>query len=148
MDDTGDETEALAATLMMEPGEFARLFGAEWRPVPLFWVGGDVDVLAGPWWVGGDPPQLMLRAEDRGVSVAKPVGFWSGHELGYRPVDPQFVGLADLRAPETAALLRRLVLSRRRGFRWCRYCRRPTPPELRVDEVCMGCASTWDGIVF
>jgi hypothetical protein len=45
-------------------------------------------------------------------------------------------------------LVEKLLQSRRRTFRYCRYCRRVTPPEERLAEhVCFGCGSTWQGVV-
>jgi len=41
-----------------------------------------------------------------------------------------------------------LLKRRRSGFRYCRYCRQVTPPELRDGDSCMGCASRWEGVVY
>ena len=53
--------------------------------------------------------------------------------------------LLDAARPVIAEALRR----RRAQFRYCRYCRRLTPPEERLEsDVCYGCGSDWRGVVY
>ena len=38
---------------------------------------------------------------------------------------------------------------RRKQFAECKYCKRKYPPESRIsDDVCHGCATTYEGVVF
>jgi len=78
-----DRTADLAAVLGMPDEEFARIFGAGRResdgPV---WHDFDSDPSGGleaevtPWFIAGDPPQLMARVFYHGVLLAIPEGSW------------------------------------------------------------------------
>jgi hypothetical protein len=53
-----------------------------------------------------------------------------------------------LRPDEVAHAVEQAVLRRRRSFRWCRTCRRVTPPEHMHDSSeCQGCAERYRGVV-
>ncbi|GAB2855024.1 hypothetical protein GCM10027026_00810 [Myroides odoratimimus subsp. xuanwuensis] len=149
-------TERLAQTLAVPVVDFVDAFGAGWLPLPD--EGANSDALPeewgsafGPWHVSGEPYQLTLRTLDDGVELGVPVGSWGGsHGLRWESSDrrtvngmgPEFV---DAARPVIAALLKR----RRARFRYCRYCRRLTPPEERLEvDVCYGCGSTWRGVIY
>lgn len=149
-------TSQLADTLAMPVTRFIEIFGAPWvenwatpwhdfDSDPSGGLGGEVT----PWHIAGDPPQLMVRVFHHGVFIAAPHGVWSGvAELEYQPRDQVYVGADDLPTRGTE-VVKSLLTSRRRSFRYCRYCLRSTPPEERVaDDTCNGCASRHEGIVF
>lgn len=156
MEPREDLSEDLARTLGMEVLDFIELFGAGWienaGPV---WHDFDSDPSGGegyevtPWMIAGEPPQLMIRVFDHGVFIAEPEGEWRGsHDLTYRPGMQRYLGREEFSTravAATAEMLRR----RRRTFRYCRHCRSLTPPELRADkDLCMGCESSWFGVVY
>jgi hypothetical protein len=148
----------LADRLGMDVHEFVEIFGAGWRyPGPA--AGGDGRAwssamwlpLSADWFVTGGPPQLMLRVRDTAFELAIPEGLWAGgtHGLEYGPSDRRTVWLDEWDRAETSELVDHMLRRRRRRFRYCRYCRALTPPELQTDpDVCMGCAQTWQGVVF
>lgn len=156
LDDT-DHTADLAAVLGLSAAEFARTFGADWRgspgPTPHDFdadpsgaLGADVT----PWHVGGDPAQLMMRVFAHGVFLALPEGTWAGgtHDLRYWPGRQQYIPRDEIATAETETAVRDLLRRRRSTFRYCRYCRQPTPPELQTGDSCMGCASAWENVVY
>lgn len=50
---------------------------------------------------------------------------------------------------DLARLLDRALKARQREFKRCRYCGESVPPEHRIsDDVCHGCASRYEGVVF
>ena len=152
-----ETTDALAAVLGIEVGAFADVFGAGWLeesgPVAHDF---DADPSGGggypvtPWHIAGNPPQLMLRVFPHGVFVARPEGVWrhGTHGLGYEPSQQEYVAGQEVltRGPD---VVRRLLSARRRTFRYCRYCYDRVPPERRIDDdLCMGCATAWHGVVY
>jgi hypothetical protein len=149
-------TETLAHVLGLPVDEFVEVFGAGWKSAPE--QGHDFDAdpsgignLFGPWFVAGDPFQLMLRPMDGGAELAVPVGRWAGaHTLMWQAENRRFVpGFGDALLA-TALPVVTDVLRRRRGtFRYCRYCRRLTPPEERLEpDVCYGCGTAWRGVIY
>ena len=78
-------TRALAEQLDLPVQEFIEVFGAGWQALPN--AGHDFDALVGPWYIAGDPFQLMLRIRPdlEAVDVARPKGIWAGHSLVWRP---------------------------------------------------------------
>lgn len=150
-------TAELAERLEMPLLEFAELFGAGWveneGPVRHDYdsdpSGGD-GMPVTPWMIAGEPPQLMIRVFHHGVFVAEPEGQWrhGSHGLEYHPGMQRYLARDDFatRGQETVA---EMLKRRQRTFRYCRFCRHPTPPELRFEkEVCMGCATEWYGVVY
>ncbi|GAA2147107.1 hypothetical protein GCM10009844_24000 [Nocardioides koreensis] len=152
-----DRTGELAEILGMPARDFAELFGAGWTendgPV---WHDYDSDPSGGgglpvtPWMIAGDPPQLMIRVFHHGVFLAQPEGEWrhGSHGLEYRPGLQRYLPSDEFgtRGPE---MIGELLRRRRRTFRYCRFCRGLTPPELRIDkDVCMGCGTEWYGVVY
>ncbi|MBM9459497.1 hypothetical protein JK386_06250 [Nocardioides sp. zg-536] len=154
MEEKPDLTGELAAIIGLEIEEFAELFGAGWRveePGP--WHDYDADPSGGegcpatPWHVAGDPAQLMIRVFAHGVFLASPHGRSIDHRVAYRPERQQYVAAYELE--QAREVVKRLHTSRRRTFRYCRYCRVHTAPEGRFDhDVCYGCATTWFGIIY
>jgi hypothetical protein len=159
MDETDqtDRTAELASVLGLSALAFARLFGTGWGEPPGH-VTQDFDSEppdglkpeATPWFLSGESPQLMIRVFDHGVFLARPEGSSSAgtHDLVYRPADGRNFGLHELGAPEAKEHVRDLLRRRRSTFRYCRYCRRVTPAELRIGDSCMECATAWEGIVY
>ena len=156
---TGWTTDALARDLGWDATEFADLFGGAWRlaeSAPVFHdfdadPSGGGGLPLGSWHVLGEPPQLMLRLSPwNGVFLARPEGVWAGgtHRLEYHAVDEHYLP-DDRLEVEAAGVVRRLVTARRRTFRYCPYCLEQVPPERRAEaDVCMGCASSWLGVVY
>lgn len=151
----------LAATLGIDLREFVDIFGAAWRRNDAEpWHDYDEDPSGKlafeptPWFIAGEPPQLMLRVFPHGVFVGRPEGIWAHgtHGLEYQPGHQEYVGRD--REPETFAeradvVVRKMLTARRRTFKYCPYCRAQTPPELRwKDDRCQDCASQWDGVVY
>lgn len=151
-----DHTGELAKTLGLSDLAFADLFGANWRAAPgPQWHDYDSDPSGGegipatPWMLAGDPPHLMVRVFHHGVFLAVPEGDWSGgsHGLIYRPGEERYLSKREFE--HATAHVAQMLCIRREEFRYCRYCREHTPPELRrQDDVCMGCATAWRGLVY
>lgn len=151
-----DSTEALAREVGVSLEDFVEVFGTDWRLVPDQGIDFDADPdgvgnLYGPWYVAGEPYQLMLRPGGDGVELGIPAGQWAGaHTLSWQSHDRHFVpgtgpSLLVAAAPIVAHLLKR----RRASFRYCRYCRRITPPEERLErDVCYGCGTAVRGIIY
>ena len=151
-----DYTEALAQTVGVSVWDLIEVLGAEWHLLP---DGGD-DSQAGPsgsgdhfgqWFASGVPFQLALRLTDGGIEVGVPGRRWAGaHTPVWHVHNRCFVpgfGQAVLTAarPVVAEALKK----RRSAFRYCRYCRRQTPPEGRnLPDVCFGCATMWLGHIY
>ncbi len=144
-----DCSQELATELGLDVDVLVELLGAGWRRASSHerLSLGDEDQ---PWWLAGDPVQLMLSADQwsRTLVLAVPRGEWRGPgELVYVPTRPFHVELHD--PPE---VIQRAVAdalrSRRSNFRYCRYCRYQMAPEYRHEpNVCMGCSERWLGVV-
>lgn len=153
-----DATTELAATLGLEPAEFARLFGTGWSALPTDDMGHDFDMDPSgglgmdvtPWHIAGDPPVLMLRAFSHGVFLARPEAYWrhGTHGLAYRERDMAYLSRKDVGIDRVEAVVRPLLHRRRRTMRYCSYCRNQTPPEELVGDACPGCARSWGELVF
>jgi len=99
------------------------------------------------WYVAGEPAQVMLGVlgDKEPLLVGRPQVKWESHRAVLQPQAPEVVNSFD----DLAVVLRRVCLARHRTFRWCRYCRTLVAPEERTEpDVCMGCATTVQGIVF
>ena len=100
----------------------------------------------GVWWGSGEPLQVLVGLTNGGaVSAAEPRFEWAGHQLLLRALDLQPVGARD----ELERQLDDIAKRRRRTFRYCRKCRRMTPPEHRNTgaDLCDSCAAR-SGVVF
>jgi hypothetical protein len=149
-------TRHLAEQLDLPVEEFIAVFGAGWQALPN--AGHDFDdsygegQIFGPWYIAGEPFQLMLRVRPdlEAVELARPKGIWVGHTLAWRPDFDGDAVPVGVRLLETAGPIVNAILKRRRqSFRYCRYCRRITAPEDRMDaDLCHGCASIWQGVVY
>jgi len=137
--------ESIAAQVGMPLVEFWHLAGRDWQrvDVPLGEVEREVEDVG--WYATGDPVQAMigLLHGSSDVLVSRPEGRWR-YGLVYVPASPVVVeDLTELRTAIDA-----VCTARRRTFRWCRYCRQPTPPEYRHEgDICMGCAESVLGVV-
>jgi hypothetical protein len=120
----------------------------DWDAVP---AGGD-EGLSGPWYLAGEPPQLMVRGlGDDAYELGYPKGVWAGgtHALTYRAVDRRSLARFDFVRAHPDLVIKDLLRRRRSQFRYCKYCRTLTPPEFLMDGVkCMSCAGTYHGVVF
>lgn len=151
-------TERLAEAVRLPLTDFVEVFGAPWRKAEEEFTDYDADPsgagsLFGPWYLSGEPVQLMLRPRDGDrVELAVPVGRGGGATLQHvwMPAAERTTLQAGPELLETAPPVVAYVLKRRRaGFRYCRYCRSLTPPEERYAfDVCFGCAGAWLGIVY
>jgi hypothetical protein len=149
-------TEYLAQTLDLSVEEFVQAFGAGWQPLPDDGVNLDSDPsgmgnIFGPWYVTGEPFQMTLRPRGDRVELGVPVGQWTGsHRVSWESHDRHTLDgtgpdLLQAAPPVVANLLKR----RRSKFRYCRYCRQLTAPEQRSErDVCYGCSSTWQGVIY
>ncbi len=91
------------------------------------------------WYVAGEPPQVMLGVAQgqTAILVARPRVSWEHWRPTLQP--EQLQRLASLE--DLAPALARVAASRRRTFRWCRYCRTLAAPEDRYESnVCSSCA--------
>ena len=144
----------LAQSLETDEMSFVETFGAGWREVPTVHdhdadPSGEFDDLYGPWYVSGDPAQLMMRVTLTDLEVATPRGRWLGHQLVLVPGETATLSRTGWSASETRGVVGQLLRKRRSSFSYCRYCRSLTPPELRTErDVCMDCASRWHGVIY
>ena len=98
------------------------------------------------WYLAGNPPQLMVGFPNGSAHLAQPVGQWQGvAELHYQPKRATEISISD--GQHLRDVRDDLLRRRRATFRYCASCLRLTPPELRLDNVCMDCAAA-DGTVF
>ena len=153
----GTATRALAKQIGLPVEEFVDVFGAGWQPLPNAEIDFDADPFGeghifGPWYIAGDPFQLMLRVrpEIEAVELARPKGSWAGHRLVWRPdTDSELVPLTGPWQETAGQVVKTLLRRRRTSFRYCRYCRELTPPEHRLDaDLCQGCATIWHGVIY
>lgn len=151
-----DTTEHLAATLGITVDDFVEAFGAGWHLLPT--TGHDYDAdpsdlgnIFGDWYVAGEPFQITLRPRDEGAELGIPVGQWSNsHTVHWQSHDRRTVYGHGTQILDAAPLVVADMLKRRRSkFRYCRYCRRFTAPEERLSaDVCYGCGTQWQGIIY
>ncbi len=149
-------TETLADMLSLALDDFADAFGAGWQLLPTQGHNFDADPsgmgnIFGDWYVAGEPFQITLRPRDSGVELGIPVGQWVGaHGIFWESKDRRTVHGTGPQVLDAAPLVIAEILKRRRAkFRYCRYCRRLTPPEERLSaDVCYGCGTEWRGIIY
>ncbi|KQZ67134.1 hypothetical protein [Nocardioides sp. Root151] len=151
-----DSIEELAPTVGLTQLQFAELFGADWSqssgPMSHDFdsdPSGGYDAEVTPWHISGEPPLLMIRVFHHGVFLAVPHGSWSSvSRLEYQPSHQVYLPRADFATGRAEAVVYTQRLRRKRAIRYCTFCHRPTPPELRFgDDVCMGCASRWYAVI-
>lgn len=151
--DPREDTAFLAEQSGLPVDVFAEAFGAGWQPMLDMPVDDDAEPERmgdsfGGWFVAGDPFQICLRPADGGVELGMPVGRRIGHQMMWQVHRREYVPTVDGGEAGKEALAR-LLKARRSSFRYCRYCRRVTPPEGRTEvDVCHGCASVWQGAVY
>jgi hypothetical protein len=152
-------TERLAHAVGLPLTEFVEIFGASWTLAGESGIDFDADPsgsgnLFGPWYLAGQPVQLMLRPSGREVELAVPVARSGYGRVGWMhvwhpaaqwtmlPAGPQLLRTAP-------AVVADFLKRRRASFRYCRYCRVLTPPEDRLEsDVCYGCGSAWRDVVY
>lgn len=147
--DDGRAEYEIAALLGWTAREVVESLGGGWRRHR--GEAGDLDLRPVEWFIAGHPAQLMLAIGRDEVGLTVPEGRWQGaSELHYVPVDSCLVWMRhDELRDRGAQEVRTMQARRRRALRWCRYCRRLTPPEERAaPDQCYGCASVWDGAVY
>jgi hypothetical protein len=149
-------TERLAHEVGLPLTEFVEIFGGSWRVAEEGGTDFDADPsgsgnLFGPWYLTGEPVQLMLRPSGREVELAVPVGRGGGGVWGrvWLPAAQRTWLPAGEQLLRTArAVVADFLRRRRSSFRYCRYCRVLTPPEDRLEsDVCYGCGGRWRGFV-
>ena len=152
-EDPRDDATYLAEHCGLPVEVFVETFGAGWQPLLDIPTDNDADPegmgnIFGPWSVAGEPYQICLRPTDRGVELGMPVGRWLGHELTWQVQRREHIRTPDgLEAGKNSVA--RLLKARRSTFHYCRYCRALTPPERRfAADVCHGCSSIWQGVVY
>jgi hypothetical protein len=151
--DPRDYTSDLAEQCELPVDMFVETFGAGWQPMLDLPVDYDADPegmgnIFGPWSVAGEPFQICLRPTDGGVELGMPAGRWLGHDLTWQVHRRESIPTLDGLEAAKAAVAR-ILKSRRSTFHYCRYCRTLTPPENRLaTDVCYGCASVWQGVVY
>ena len=150
MDDLNAGDRQLANDLGWPLQRLCEVVGTGWEPVAPADNDGYVDLDQPQWYVAGEPAQVMLgvsREPAGQVLVARPSGVWRSWMLTYEPQLPTSIYLGDVAALQSR--LAEVATSRRRSFRWCRYCRTPAAPEHRTEvDVCSGCATDVQGVVF
>ena len=123
-DPTADEAE-LAGLLGVGYADVVRALGAGWRRET---AAGEDDVR---WFVSGEPTQVAVGVQDSFFVLARPLTSWGERRPGPLTTDgPRFSRDDVLHDPYlVAGATEAIASSRRRSFRWCRTCRRATPPE-------------------
>ena len=154
-----DEDSELASALGMALEDFAEVFGTGYRKVLRFHdydadpTGGMGDggegALFGPWYVAGEPAQIMMRVTHQHLQIAAPAGVWHGQMLVWDPHDTTAFPVRRWSRPQVREAIARILAYRRDSFTWCRYCHRLTGPEGRYQpDVCSGCATRHMGILY
>lgn len=148
---TNPVTAGIAELIQRDEYDVAMLLGGGWKiseiefdpRVTLGLVADDVFVL-------GEPLQLVALRLYEGLR-------WSIGAAGVEwatqiPILTMRQGVLFYPGDELeakAAEVRRLLLARRRSFRYCTICACPTAPEYRYDaDICQGCSSDWLNVVY
>lgn len=152
-EDPRGDTAFLAEQSGLPVDDFVETFGAGWQLMPLMLLDDNADpehrgdIFSG-WFVAGEPFQICLRLRDGGVELGMPVGRWVWHQMTWQVHRREYIPTVNGGAAGQGVVAR-LLKARRSAFHYCRYCRRLTPPEDRFAvDVCYGCASIWQGVVF
>ncbi len=144
--------ERLAESVGLAVEEFVELFGMTWSPAPEQPHDYDGDPtglgnIFGPWYVLGEPVQVMARpdAHGAGIELGRVRGYWAGGEMlqsvDRRTFSPSQIGSA-------VSYLKDVVRRRRADLRYCRYCLTQFGPEGGEHDVCWGCQGGWKGVTF
>jgi hypothetical protein len=154
-EDARDGLVDLAKFLGVGPEDLGRTIGHGWFVVRTPDHEDDLYLdIAEPWFVSGEPLQVMIRAGGPSVIVAVPAVRWDG------PGTPQIVAeeaVAEfptdgLDLDELAAAVWECSVRARRDFRWCHLCREVVGPWHLFDDspmpVCQDCASRYHGVVY
>jgi hypothetical protein len=139
-DPTADE-QALADLLGVRYADVFRALGTGWRREGIAEDGVE-------WFVSGQPAQVAIGVAGPWFVLARPLTRWGESRLDLQPADQQQFGREDLlHFPElVAAAADEIASRRRRSFRWCRSCRRVSPPEWFVgtERVCQDCEAAFE----
>ena len=105
--------------------------------------------------IAGEDALVAIATQAENVKVGPSCSSWDGPTMPVPGVrDPERFdirgGLNDALIEQLQQAVSRSITRRRRGFRRCRYCGEPSPPEHRNVEptVCDGCAQRHLGVVF
>lgn len=145
-----DESEVLADRIGIPLAVWEAMFGRWWvtnDAEPWHDFDGDPSGGSGfpptPWHVRGHVPQLMLRVFEHGVFIGRPEGIvrdrpGEARTVEYQPAHQEYVAAHELeaKAPE---IVKWMLVTRRRQFRWCADCWEHTAPELMAGAVCFDC---------
>ncbi len=137
-DPTADE-QALADLLGVRYADVVRALGTGWRR-----EAADEDL--GQWFVSGEPAQVAIGLQGPFFVLARPLTGWTDDRPGPLMDDgPRFTRDDLLHEPYVATLAEDIASARRRAFRWCRTCRRATPPEsfVAAENSCERCVSVF-----
>ena len=142
--------ELLAESVGLPVEEFVELFGMTWRPAPAQPHDYDADPtglgdIFGPWYVLGEPEQVMARpdAHGPGIEIGRVRGYRAGGEM------LQAVDRRSFRPDELAdakACVQEVIRMRRRELRHCQYCLARFGPEGGEGDACWGCQGGWLGM--
>ena len=139
-DPTAGEAE-LAELLRVPYVDLVRTLGAGWRRET---AAGEDDV---QWFVSGQPTQVAVGVQGSFFVVARPLTSWGERRPEPLTTDgPRFSRDDVLHDPyRVAQAAEAIATSRRRSFRWCRTCRRATPPETfdASEGLCEQCVSAF-----
>ncbi|QIX27267.1 hypothetical protein ncot_12150 [Nocardioides sp. JQ2195] len=141
-----DRSEELADRIGLPIDVWDELFGRGWRlndSEP--WHDYDSDPSGGeghpvtPWHLKGDPPQLMLRVFHHGIFIARPAGLRRDDgRVEFHESAQEYVAFEQL-AHQGPEIVKWMLTSRRRQFRWCPQCWTHTPPEEWAADRCVRC---------
>ncbi|WP_233489444.1 hypothetical protein [Blastococcus sp. TF02-09] len=141
-DPTADEAE-LSGLLGVTHRDVIRALGAGWRREAS--AGGQEGVA---WFVSGEPAQVAVGVQSSRFVLDRPLTSWDDVRPGPLMADgPRFTREDLLDDPQGVAWVAEDIASRRRrSFRWCRTCRRSTPPESFVgsQSACERCVRLGD----
>ncbi|CCG04353.1 Conserved protein of unknown function [Blastococcus saxobsidens DD2] len=140
-DPTADEAE-LAGLLDVEYVDLVCALGTGWRREPMSRGEGMAQ-----WFVSGEPAQLAVGVLGPWFVLDRPLTGWGRrHPDPLTGEEPRFSRDDLLHQPHLVAEMAEAIASgRRRSFRWCRTCRRPTAPEAFVasKSSCAQCVAAF-----
>lgn len=138
-DPTTDEL-ALAELLGLPHAQIVRMLGRGWRREND--ATGDEDL---QWFTSGEPVQVAIGVSHPWLLVAHPLR----REEDSPDSAPAF-RLGEIRwgSPDVARAVEAVATRRRRSFRWCPVCRRPSAPEDfdTTEAMCQACSRAYDDL--
>ena len=144
--------ELLAGAMDLPVEEFVEHLGMAWRPSPEQPHDYDADPtglgeIFGPWFVLGEPAQVMTRPDcsGPGLEVGRVRGYWAGGEM-LQAVDRRSFRPDEL--TDAKAYVKEVIRLRRRELRHCRYCLTRFGPEGGEGDACWGCQGGWLGVTY